>query len=327
MRKKKALKGVVSFCILLILVLVILYSGLQIMESTVLFPGLGTAESEPTKTITRNGKDYFPRQDLTVMLILGIDKYGPVESSNYYRNDGSADSVMLLIFDDTNEACTVLYMNRDTMLDMDVLGVKGEYAGTFYGQLALAHTYGQGLEDSCVNVKNTLENYLHGLTIDYYVAMNMDAIPILNDAVGGVTVNVVDDFSQVDPSITMGELTLNGEQVVNFVRTRKDVGDQKNVTRMERQKEYVAGFLDKLREKEQEDIDFIIDVYGEVAPYLVSDCPVNTLSGMLDRYAQFGITEVVTPEGENVIGDGHYEFYVDEDKLDELIVRLFYVEK
>ena len=327
MRKRKSFKGVAFFCILLILVLVMLYSGLQILESTVLLPGDEAAGQKPTKTITRDGVDYFPRQDITVMMVLGIDQYGPVESSNYYRNNGSADSIMLLVFDETNEACTVLYLNRDTMVNMDVVGVKGEYAGTTYGQLALAHTYGTGLEDSCVNMKNTLENFLHGLTIDYYVAMKMDAIPILNDSVGGVTVTVVDDFSKVNPTITMGELTLQGDQVIDFVRTRKDVGDQKNVTRMERQKEYVDNFLQALYQKEHEDINFVVNMYDKVAPYIVTDCSVETLSGMLDRYVDFTIKEVVSPDGENVIGDGHYEFYVDEEKLDELIVRLFYAPK
>ena len=327
MRIGKAVKRFVYFCILLILVFVMLYSGLRIWESTVLHSEDAVAGAVQSKTISRSGIDYYPRQDVTVMLVLGIDQTGPVESSNYYRNDGSADSVMLLIFDETNEECTVLYLNRDTMLDMDVMGVRGEYAGTTYGQLALAHTYGTGLEDSSENVKNTLMNFMHGLTIDYYVAMNMDAIPILNDAVGGVTVTVVDDFSQVDPTITKGEVTLHGNQVINFVRTRKDVGDQKNVTRMERQKEYVNAFLLALREKEHEDVNFIINVYDEVAPYLVSDCSINTLSGMLDRYVDFTIKEVVTPEGDNLIGDGYYEFYVDEEKLDELIVRLFYAPK
>ena len=327
MRIGKAVKGFLSFCILLILVFVMLYSGLRIWESTVLHSGESAANAVPTKTITRDGIDYYPRQDITVMMVLGIDQSGPVQASNYYRNNGSADSVMLLIFDETNEACTVLYLNRDTMLNMDTLGVRGEYAGTTYGQLALAHTYGSGLEDSCENVKSTLMNFLHGLTVDYYVAMNMDAIPILNDAVGGVTVQVVDDFSNVDPSIKMGELTLKGNQVLSYIRTRKNVGDQKNITRMERHKEYVYGFLNKLREKEQEDVNFIVETYDEVAPYLVSDCPISTLSGMLDRYANFALQEIVTLEGENIIGEEYYEFYADEEKLDELTVKLFYAPK
>ena len=327
MRIRKAVKGIVYLFILLILALVMLYSGLRIMESTVLHSEDVSADVIQTKTITRDGISYYPRQDITVMLVMGIDQMGPVQSSEYYRNNGSADSLMLLIFDETNEECTVLYLNRDTMLNMDVLGVRGEYAGTTYGQLALAHTYGNGLKDSCENVKNTLMNFMHGLSIDYYVAMNMDAIPILNDAVGGVTVTVVDDFSQVDSSIPMGEVTLKGNQVISFVRTRKNVGDQKNVTRMERQKEYVAAFLEVLREKEHEDVNFILKVYEKVAPYLVSDCSVNTLSGMVDRYVDYTIKGLVTPEGENHIGEEYYEFYVDEEKLDELIVSLFYAPK
>ena len=327
MKEHKMIRKILRLSVLLILMLVILYSGLRIMESTVLFQGSESSNTTMTKTVTRDGVDYFPRQDLTVMLVLGIDQYGPVASSNYYRNSGSADSVMLLIFDETNKDCTVLYLNRDTMLTMDVLGVRGEYAGTTYGQLALAHTYGTGLEDSCVNVKNTLQNFIHGMTIDYYVAMNMDAIPILNDAVGGVTVHVKDDFSKVNPTITMGELTLQGDQVIDFVRTRKDVGDQKNVTRMARQKEYVDGFLQKLLEKEQTDVEFALRLYEQLSPYIVTDCSSATLSGMLDRYVDFSIREVVTPAGENVIGEEYYEFYTDEEKLEELILRLFYVAK
>ena len=327
MKKKHAFLGAAKFFVLLILIIVMLYSGLQILESSVLYSAGESAETGTKKTITYNGKEYFPRQDITVMMVLGIDQFGPVTPSHYYRNEGSADSVMLLVFDETNHNCTVLYMNRDTMLHMDVLGVRGEYAGTAYGQLALAHTYGSGMEDSCLNVKNTLQNFIHGMSIDYYVAMNMDAIPILNDAVGGVTVNVTDDFSQVNPSITMGELTLKGNQVLDFVRTRKDVGDQKNVTRMERQKEYVDGFLRKLQNKEQEDIEFALKLYEAVAPYIVTDCSAETLSAMLDRYEEFAIAEVVMPEGENMIVDGHYAFYVDEKNLEELTIRLFYAPK
>ena len=327
MRKHKSIKGFVTACIVLALVLVMLYGGLQILESTVLLPGSGATEQGATKTITRDGIDYFPRQDITVVMVLGIDQYGPVESSNYYRNNGSADSIMLLVFDETNEECTVLYLNRDTMVNMDVLGVKGTYAGTTYGQLALSHTYGQGLEDSCENVKNTITNFLHGLTIDYYVAMNMDAIPLLNDAVGGVTVTVVDDFSKVNPSITKGELTLQGDQVIDFVRTRKDVGDQRNVTRMERQKEYVDNFLQALYAKKNEDYNFLISTYEDITPYIVTDCSAETLNNLLSRYINFTIKAVVSPEGTNTVVDGHYEFHADEEKLDELVVELFYAPK
>jgi len=159
------------------------------------------------------------------------------------------------------------------------------------------------------------------------VTMNMDAIPIMNDAVGGVTVTVTDDFSEVNPSITMGEVTLRGDQVIDFVRTRKNVGDQKNVTRMERQKEYMESFLSTLKEASQENVNLAISLYDQVSPYIVTDCSAETLSGMMKRYVDFTFKEVITPEGENRISDGYYEFYVDEEKMDELIVDVFYSTK
>ena len=324
MKKNSSFLSVLLWTVLLGLLIVILYGGLQILAPTVLQSQTPAAEQTHKKTIVRDGVEYFPRQDITVMMVLGIDRNGPVQSSNDHRNDGAADSVMLLVFNETAKECTVLCLNRDTMLAMDTLGARGEYAGTFYGQLALAHTYGTGLEDSCVNTKNTLMNFIHGMTIDYYVAMNMDALPVLNDAVGGVTVNVKDDFSQINPSITMGELTLRGDQVIDYIRTRKDMGDQTNVTRMARQKEYVNGFLKALEKKEHEGIGFAARLYEKLAPYIVTDCSVDALSKIVSYYLNYKLVGVITPEGDNRIEDGHYAFYTDEEKLDALIVDLFY---
>lgn len=327
MSKRNILKKAAYFGIILLLVLVMIFSGLQILESTVFPSGQGQGDTFVSKTITRNGVDYFPRQDITVLMVMGIDQYGPVVSSESYNNSGSADMVMLLIFDEQDRSCSALCLNRDTMMEIPVLGIGGKKAGTFYGQLALAHSYGSGLEDSCENTRDAVSNFLNGIAIDHYVAMNMDAISILNDAVGGVRVNVTDDFSAVDPTITMGETVLYGDQAINFVRTRRDVGNQLNISRMERQREYVDGFVEAFWNKLDSSDSFVVSTYDSVSPYIVTDCSVNTISGMMERYVDYEIKEIVSVEGENVLGDVYYEFYVDEQKLDELILRLFYAPK
>ena len=314
-------------CVMIIVLLALICCGIQFIESAAGQNKNEYSAAETSKTIVRNGKEYFPKQDITTVMVLGIDKFGAKESSGYYRNEGSADSIMLLIFGENEKKCNLLYLNRDTMLNMDVLGVKGELAGTAYGQLALAHTYGDGMEESSQNVKNTLQKFIHGLKVDYYVSMNMDVIPIVNDAVGGVKVNVKDDFSKANPTIKMGEITLKGDQVLDFVRTRKEVGDQKNTTRMERQMEYLKGFLSALREKESGGANFALNLYDSVSPYIVTDVSATNLSSMLSRYKDFTLGEIYTPEGENIIKDGHYQFIIDEEKFDELTVKLFYSEK
>ena len=327
MKKHKYTREVVFFAVILILVLVMLYSGLQILESTVLYHGQDAESPIISKTITVDGVEYFPRQDITVVLFMGIDRYGPVENSGFYTNTGAADVDMLVILDESQQKIDLLYLNRDTMVKMPVLGVGGKPAGTYFGQLALAHTYGSGLHDSCENTRQAISDFLYGVKIDYYVSVNMDAIAILNDAVGGVTVNVTEDFSEVDPSIPMGTVTLMGQQAINYVRTRKDVGDQLNLTRIERQKDYIRGFSEALRTKQGSDTGFVLSVFDEVSPYMVTDCSGTVFNTLAGRYATYEIGRIFSPEGENVMGDTYFEFYVDQDQLFDLVLDLFYAPK
>lgn len=327
MRKRNNMLKFAYYGIILILVLVMIYSGLQIMESTVLFSDSQMRQSEESKTITRDGIDYFPRQDITVLMVLGIDRRGPVAHSGSYNNDGANDVVMLMIFDEKTETYSILNINRDTMLTMPVLGLGGKQAGTYYGQLALAHSYGSGLEDSCENTKATVSDFLYGINIDYYVSLNLDAIGILNDAVGGVTVNVEDDFSAVDPTLTIGPVTLNSEQALHFIQSRIGVGDHLNISRNRRQKEYMENFAEAFREKIADSDSFALSTYQDISPYIVTDCSANVITSMMSRYGMFELKEIVTPEGQNVMGEEYMEFYVDEEKLDDLIIRLFYAEK
>ena len=323
--KRNALKFLLVPLMLCMLALLI-FSCTKLLESTVLGDDLGEV-GFTSKTVTVDGVDYFPRQDITTVLVMGVDRYGPVADSESYNNSGAADFNVLVIIDESARAVDLLYLNRDTMVEMPVLGIGGRQAGTYYGQLALAHTYGSGLEDSCENSKQTVSDMLGGILIDYYVSMNMDTISILNDAVGGVTVEVTEDFSHVDPSITMGTMTLDGQQAVNYVRTRKDVGDQLNLSRIDRQKAYINSFAASFRVAYEADRNMVQRLYGEISPYLVTDLSVNVLNGMVDHYGDFAIHRVMTPAGDNVMGEEYFEFYAYEDQLQELSLELFYAPK
>ncbi|MBP3633288.1 MAG: LCP family protein [Oscillospiraceae bacterium] len=325
MRRHKNAKGIAVLLIILVLVIVFIYSGLRLLESTVFYAD--ETETAATKTITRNGVDYFPRQDIDVFLMMGIDRYGPVVSSGSYNNDGESDTVLLVVFDQKDETTHVINLNRDTMVQMPVLGIGGRQAGTTYGQLALAHTYGSGLEDSCENTIRTVSDLLYGITIDHYISMNMDAVATLNDAVGGVTVYVTDDFSGTDAQIPMGKTTLRGQQAVDYVRLRMDVGDQLNLSRMERQKDYIESFLQAFLAKLEENSTFTLETYDAVSDYIVTDCSGTVLSSVIERYADYTLAEPVSLKGENKLGERYMEFYADEAALEELVLDLFFVEK
>lgn len=327
MKNKKKRTSPLFTIAVVVLVIVFIVSGFMLIDNIFTPDKKIAAAPENIKTVTIDGVDYYPRQDITVLMLIGVDERGPVKASSSYLNTGEADMVALAVFDEVDETYSVLVLNRDTMMDIPVIGVGGKDAGTIYGQLALSHTYGSGLEDSCENTVKAVSNFLSGLTVDYYVSMNMDGISILNDAVGGVTVNVQDDFSLVDPSIPMGKVTLNGEQALHYVHTRKDVGNQMNLSRMDRHKEYMNSFVTAFREKTKTDDSFVLTTYDEVAPYLVSNCPVNTLSSMLNRYSEYELKEIVSPEGENDMAEDYVRFYADKDALSDLIISMFYKKK
>ncbi|MBQ3215231.1 MAG: LCP family protein [Oscillospiraceae bacterium] len=325
MDKKLKPKNIIILLLIFALILVGLFSVVKIVEN-LMHGGKAPEATVPSKTILRDGVEYYPRQDMLVILVAGIDETGPVQHSGSYNNPGEADMVSLVIFDQTAEKIDVLALNRDTMLDMPVLGIGGKPAGTRHGQLALAHTYGSGLTDSGENLKKTVSDFLYGLKIDYYVTMNMDAIALFNDAVGGVTVKVEDDFSAIDPTIGTGTVTLNGQQAISFLRSRQGLGDQLNLSRMERQKQYMVSFVESLRTTLSADSAAALTIYQELSPYMVTDLSDNAMLGLVDFYRDYSMGTTYTPDGENVVKE-YMEYHVDADALDKLILQLLYAPK
>lgn len=148
------------------------------------------------------GAWYTQNTELETLLIAGIDKYsdqlaetlelGKELDANI--NTQQSDFLMLLILDKAQNTCTVLPLNRDTMTQINALGMAGESIGSFTGQLALAHTYGSGGIDSGYNTVQAVSDLLYGAQINHFITVTMDAVAVLNDLVGGVTVLVEDDF-------------------------------------------------------------------------------------------------------------------------------------
>lgn len=322
MVKKLSLGEIVLRLAIILLVVVLLYSVVRIADA-LLNPEEGQNTSTQSKVIVKDGISYYPRQDIMVMLVAGIDETGPVKNSGTYNNPGEADMVTLVILDQDERKMDLLTLNRDTIVDMPVLGVDGKVAGTYRGQLALAHTYGSGLKDSAENLKNTVSNLLYDLHIDYYVTMNMDAIGILNDQVGGVAVQVEDDFSAVDATIGKGYVRLNGQQAVSFLRSRQQVGDQLNLTRMKRQEIYMSAFVKELKRNLQEKDRFASDSYDKVSPYMVTDLSSSALLGLVQYYSDYDLGETYRLEGENRVEE-FMEYHLDEQALEKTVLELFY---
>lgn len=191
--------------------------------------------------------------------------------------------------DRTAGVCRVLPLNRDTMTEITALGLAGEQVGTFNGQLALSHTYGSGGLDSARNTGRAVSSLLYGVDIDHVMAFTMDAVPVINDAVGGVTVLVEDDFSAVTDQLPMGqEVTLHGDLALTFVQSRGDMGGEKtNINRMSRQAAYLRGLYTRLQSAAQDE-GFLTQLLLELSSYLTTDCTANQLNDLYRTVSQDG---------------------------------------
>ncbi len=271
---------------------------------------------------------YELNKNIETVLVMGLDKFSEDIDTSSYDNDQQADFLMLFVLDNQNKTCKALHINRDTMAEMNILGIAGKEVGTITQQIALAHTYGNGQNVSCRNTAKAVSNLLNGIEITHYVSVTMDAVPAYNDLVGGVTVEVLDDFTNIDSALIKGEkVTLKGEQALTYVRNRYGLENSTNSNRMVRQRQYIDELYRITREKTKEDESFVLDAWGKMAQYTVSDCYEQDLLQIYEKVSGYEFLGTEKIEGKSVVGERFMEFYPDEEALKELILELFYIPK
>lgn len=279
--------------------------------------------------IDYKGDTYEYNENLEVVLFIGVDDREVIDYSQQdgpARNTAQADFLMLAVFDKENKTYSLLQINRDTITDIMEYDYFGTYQGMKKSQIALSHTYRSSLEESADDTAFAVSHLLGGIEIDNYFAFTMNAIPIINDSVGGVTVTIDDDFSEIDPTlIRFKRITLNGKQAENYVRGRIAVkNDPTNINRMIRQRTYMEALLPMLSEKASANSEFAARLLKKVSPYLISRCTTDEITEYIENFSEYTLDKIVSPDGEAVEGDRLIEFYVDDESLTEIVVELFY---
>lgn len=273
-----------------------------------------------------NGTWYTRKGCVETILLIGVDKYESVlRQDKGNRNQQQSDALFLLAVDCRNETYRLIHINRDTMVKIHMLDMNGNVYNDFVGQLALSHTYGTGSNDSCLNTVSSVSDFLYGLQIDHYASVSMDAVGILNDMIGGVTLTVLDDMTVLNESFVKGsEVTLKGENALQYIRARQSLEDSTNVARMKRQRQYVTAFLEQAKKKISEDSVLAYRILDKVSEYLVSDLSLNDLAVFSDILNQYTFDGIYTIDGKTRKGNQFIEFYPDEARLQELILNMFY---
>ncbi|WP_051656773.1 LCP family protein [Butyrivibrio sp. AE3004] len=281
-----------------------------------------------------NDKVYRYNAAVRNYLVIGTDVSGNHEAENPDEYQGNmADVLLLVVLNRSDNNYSVLEIDRNTVMKVPMMNVDGTVNARSIMQICTAHWYGGNPQMSSENTVNAVSELLGGMPIDGYYELNMDAIEQLNHAIGGVTVTVEDDFSEVDPTLVKGqEITLNDSQAYNYVHERMNVGDGSNEGRMARQETYIKAFLNRLMERTEENPSFPNEIYTKMKEVAVTNMTGNDFSRVLNRVNRGENQGTITFEGEHKLGQlinddtDHQEFYIDDTSYYQVMDKLFDLE-
>jgi LCP family protein required for cell wall assembly len=286
-----------------------------------------TVEKWQEGAVRYNDKVYRYNTAIKTYLFMGIDVDGKVQKAADGISGGQSDAMFLLVCDSGNEKMSVIAINRNTMTDVDVYDKDSKFVGTYNLQICLQHAYGDGMRVSCLRSVDAVSSLFYDIPISGYIALNLDGIPILNDSVGGVTVQVLNDISYASKDVELHEgdiVTLTGDEAYAYLRYRDTSKFGSADARLNRQMEYIGAFFKQAKSKIKTSDD-AMKVYNSLEDYMVTSLDFSKL---VDELLDYGLDEsdIYSLEGETIKATTFEEFHVDEDALYELILNIFYNE-
>ena len=280
------------------------------------------------RNILYKGEKYQYNNRVTTILYAGVDSTGKMESSVQYSDKARADTIALVVMDETNQKMTILSINRDTMTKVRRYTLNGNDNGLYTTHIGFAYSYGDGGKVSCENLCEAVSLLLSNVPVKRYVVTNQDSIPYINSLVDGITLVVPNnDLSKLYPELTAGaEVTLTDENVKPFLQNRDTSESFSNEGRMERQKAYVTAYINKLKSMSTKELEKTWDSLDEMNDYLQTSITKNQYLELIKTMRKMDFTEdnFVILQGTDQEGELHDEFYADQEALLDLIVDLFY---
>ena len=203
----------------------------------------------PTPTLDPYG-ELISKSDFTILeqtvniLLIGVD-YAPERDDWRGKKYFHSDVMIILAINKETGSVNLISLPRDTYAKIP--GVEGIY------KLNAAMDCGGGWKDNpqggCQKVCEAASWMIGNIPIQYYYAVDMSAVKGLVDAIDGVDFNVDVDFKMQGRSYKAGMQHMNGQAVLDYLRVRKDLGDDSgDLNRINRQKDMLIAILQKLKD-------------------------------------------------------------------------------
>ncbi len=337
-QKKKRIRKILLWILLSILILIVALAVAAAVAVGVMYnKGKVSMSNEEIKVtapegaeliddgaeVHYKGKKYNFNKNLTSILVIGVDKEN-IEDIGAEGYNGQADALFLIVADTATGEVDLISISRDSMVNVDVYTPDGTYITNRRTQLCLSYAYGKDDEASALNVMKSLSELMFGVPINSYFTMDISAVRMLTDKVGGVTVpEYTFDYSKP----TGRQITLWGKDAENYIRKRNTSALDSNLNRMERQKAFISAFVSKVVSLTKQNIKTPIDLYNSLNGYIYTDIGLDEVTYMAGNFMG-GIANMNTHSiaGQIVKGEKYAEYEVDTAALYELVLEVFYEE-
>ena len=290
-------------------------------------------QNNKASTLHFDGKDYQLKENMEVILIMGIDDREDIGDSQFAIHNSQADVLYVYAVDHKNKTFQAIQINRETMTGIQTYNNDGTKDAIAEAQICLAHSFGKTEQGRCLNTVDAVSGLLFNIPVDHYISLNMAAISILNEQVGGVTVTVPAGLESADPAFKEGaKVRLQGKQAELFVRSRMSLENDTNEFRMERQQMFLNAWMEQANHKMDTDSGFALGLVLSLSDYMTSDMSANALSDLANQLKEYKNLGTVKTVGETLLENeakisAFREYYVDMDDLERKVIDLFYVEK
>ena len=287
-----------------------------------------TVEKWQEGIIEYKGRNYLYNPDLKIILLMGVDNDGPAEAVEKMDQGGQSDAMFLLIANEAEQELSVFSIHRNSMTDIDMYDSNGKFVATLPAQICLQHSFGDGRKLSCSRSVEAVSKMFHNLPIYGYVALNMGGVPAVNDSIGGVELEVLQDLKYPERGVKLKKgdvVRLNGQEAYCYLRGR-DVNEYDSATlRLRREEQYIIQFMKQLKESAGGNSGKAEDVYCAIEDYLVTNLNFTDVVETLMGY-DFQEERMYTVPGETSQEGVYEEYHIDEEAFYDLMIQVFYKE-
>lgn len=359
-RTHRLLIGVIE--LLLVLILVLGLAGVYIYKSGEM--ALRAAAETKTPTITTDvaeqnqmRTEYEQKQQTTIpwqdgwvvyddivyeynedclnFLLMGIDRGGKlVETTDW--SAGQADTIFLISLNPTEKKISVIGIPRNAMVDLEIYNKEKECIDTIYNQICLQYGYAGGGELGLQKMKESVSGLFYDLPIHGSCAVSFDAISVVTDSLGGITVTVPDDMTAYNKNYSVGsKVTLSGKNVMPYLRYRDNVELGSPTTRLSRQKEFMKMAISTAVQEAKKNPAIVKEIYESIIPYMNTDITLDKAVYLVAQSLDYSVTESsfyqLTGEDRRVDFDKsqtetdfYDDYYLDEEYLKKTLIEVFY---